>query len=86
MKRIWRLAFPILLIAVSVLITQMLGAETLKAWAPVGIGLIVMAMWAHFETRCDNISLDMEMVEEALQRIDPENEYTNFRFRFPRKK
>jgi hypothetical protein len=85
MKKIRPYILPAVLVATAVVASQFLDAETIKFWAPYAALVYVLVLFAHFETRCDNISMDLEAVEEGLQKIDPEGvKYTALRFRFAR--
>lgn len=62
MNQVRRYILPVVLVAIAIAASQFLDAETVKAWAPYMVLAYVAVLFAHFETRCDNISMDLEAV------------------------
>jgi hypothetical protein len=86
MRKLKNFVMPVLLIAGVWLVSAAVGPETWHSWTPYLAMLFTAAVYASGQTRMDNISMDLEAVEEAMERLDPDVAYTSLRFRFPRRK
>ena len=77
-----RYGWSIVIIGVIAAVGWVVPSETLRSWTPYLALIYAAVLYAHFETKFDNLSMDLEAVEAALDRIDPEHGHTELRFRF----
>lgn len=84
MKKVKNLALPALFVIGMWALSAVVGPETWHSWTPIMLGVLAMAIYAHFQVKFENIEMDLDMIEEALDRIEPDYHHQVARFRYGR--
>lgn len=80
-----RTSFYLVFYGALILASFLVPADIVKTVAPWALLVIGLGAYASFQVRFENIEMDMDAIEESLDRLEPNYHHQLSRFRYGRK-
>lgn len=85
MKKLLRASSCLIFYGALIAASFLVPADIVKAAAPWVLLVIGLAVYASFQVRFENIEMDLDAIEEALDRVEPTYHHQLSRFRYGRR-